>query len=182
MRQRRSGREHSTTFVRRARRSSSEPRSVEVIVRTSLRRTSALPSRSYNRPGRQAHSSSLHDPAAPRSFRNVLIIRGQRERHIRAASPCSFRDVATVATRRRSPSLERARHVHVAGERAAVLICYEQLLTWPILASMWEHPTALIAVANDHWSAGTTIPQAQLAAVRAWARLNAIPYVSATNF
>jgi hypothetical protein len=36
-----------------------------------------------------------------------------------------------------------------AGYRAAVLICYEQLLTWPILTSMVDHPTAIVAVAND---------------------------------
>lgn len=70
----------------------------------------------------------------------------------------------------------------MAGERAAVLICYEQLLSWPILTSMLAHPTVIVAVANDYWAGGTTIPEVQLAAVRAWARLISIPYVSATNF
>jgi len=36
-------------------------------------------------------------------------------------------------------------------------------------------------VANDYWARGTTIPAFQLTAVRAWARLMALPYVSATN-
>jgi apolipoprotein N-acyltransferase len=70
----------------------------------------------------------------------------------------------------------------VAGERAAVLICYEQLLTWPIVTSMLHHPTVIVAVANDHWATGTTIPDFQLSAVHAWARLISVPYVSATNF
>jgi len=70
----------------------------------------------------------------------------------------------------------------VAGERAAVLICYEQLLTWPILTSILQRPTVIAAVANDHWATGTPIPQLQLNAVRSWARLISMPYVSATNF
>jgi apolipoprotein N-acyltransferase len=69
----------------------------------------------------------------------------------------------------------------VAGQRAAVLICYEQLLTWPILTSLLRKPTVIVAVANDYWARGTTIPASQLTAVRAWARLMALPYVSATN-
>jgi hypothetical protein len=55
------------------------------------------------------------------------------------------------------------------------------LLTWPILTSLLRKPTVIVAVANDYWARGTTIPASQLTAVRAWARLMALPYVSATN-
>jgi len=47
--------------------------------------------------------------------------------------------------------------------------------------SMVERATVLIAVANDHWVTGTAIPQFQLAATRAWARLFHLPYLSAVN-
>jgi len=42
-------------------------------------------------------------------------------------------------------------------------------------------PTVIVAVANDYWARGTTVPEFQRSAVRAWARLMSIPYVSATN-
>ena len=42
----------------------------------------------------------------------------------------------------------------VAGKRAAILICYEQLLVWPILASAAENPDILIGIANDYWATG----------------------------
>ena len=71
--------------------------------------------------------------------------------------------------------------LQVEGQRVAVLICYEQLLTWPILTSLIGKPTVIVAVANDYWARGTTIPELQRSAVRAWARLMSIPYVSATN-
>ena len=71
--------------------------------------------------------------------------------------------------------------VPIAGERAAVLVCYEQVLTWPVLTSVPHKPTVLVAVANDHWATGTPIPAFQAAAVRAWSRLLGIPAVHATN-
>jgi hypothetical protein len=41
-------------------------------------------------------------------------------------------------------------------ERAAVLICYEQMLTFPILASMLQHPTVIVGISIP--SGSTTQP------------------------
>ncbi len=71
--------------------------------------------------------------------------------------------------------------IDVGGQRAAILICYEQLLTWPILRSALERPTLLIGVSNEAWTTGTTIPRGQHACVRAWARLFWLPVLSAIN-
>jgi apolipoprotein N-acyltransferase len=71
--------------------------------------------------------------------------------------------------------------VHVGGERAAVLICYEQLLVWPMLMSATEHPTLIIGIANEYWAVNTRIPAVQKAAMRAWAQLFWFPYVRAIN-
>ena len=38
--------------------------------------------------------------------------------------------------------------VDVGGQRAAILICYEQLLAWPMLRSAIEHPTLLITISK----------------------------------
>lgn len=66
-------------------------------------------------------------------------------------------------------------------QRAAVLICYEQMLTFPILASMLQHPTVIVGISNTFWVAGTSIPRYQSNAVRAWARLFRLPYLLAVN-
>jgi len=77
--------------------------------------------------------------------------------------------------------------VHAPGvlaidhQRAAVLICYEQMLTFPILASMLQHPTVIVGISNTFWVGGTTIPRYQANAVRAWARLFRLPYLLAVN-
>ena len=71
--------------------------------------------------------------------------------------------------------------VDVGGERAAVLICYEQLLTWPILRPSIERQTLLIAVSNEAWTGRTVVPSIQHACVRAWARLFGLPLLSGIN-
>lgn len=69
----------------------------------------------------------------------------------------------------------------IGSRRAAILICYEQLIVWPVLTSMVRHPEILIGVANDYWATGTTIPRFQRSAVQSWPRLFRIPYVLAVN-
>ena len=69
----------------------------------------------------------------------------------------------------------------VEGQRAATLVCYEQLLSWPILQSAAQHPTLIVGLANDNWAKGTPIPAAQQSAVTAWARLFRLPKVMAVN-
>lgn len=63
-------------------------------------------------------------------------------------------------------NLAGPRVVTIANQEAAILICYEQLLTWPVLASMFERPTVIVALANDYWVKGTPVPKYQTAAVK----------------
>ena len=71
--------------------------------------------------------------------------------------------------------------VDVGGQRAAILICYEQLLVWPMLRSAVEHPTLIIAISNEAWTSRTVVPRVQQACARAWARLFGLPLISAIN-
>lgn len=66
-------------------------------------------------------------------------------------------------------------------QRAALLICYEQMVTFPMLASMLQHPTVIVGISNTFWVAGTSIPRYQANALRAWARLFRLPYLLAVN-
>jgi hypothetical protein len=71
--------------------------------------------------------------------------------------------------------------VTIGKERAAILVCYEQLISWPILSSMFQHPSVVVGVANDYWASSTTIPQFQRGALTSWARLFGIPCLLAVN-
>lgn len=68
------------------------------------------------------------------------------------------------------------------GRRAAVLICYEQFIVWPVLRSFfYSAPDILIATANQWWCKDTSIPTIQLQCATSWARLFGVPLVTATN-
>jgi hypothetical protein len=127
----------------------------------------------------------IHSKAEPKTepafgYDNTLILRGAETGSLqqRIPVPITMWNPLNSAARL---NITGTGLIHLHGERAAVLICYEQLLTWPVLTSMVEHPTVLIAIANDHWVTGTPLPQFQVAAVRAWARLFRLPYLSAVN-
>lgn len=71
--------------------------------------------------------------------------------------------------------------VAVSTARAAPLICYEQLLVWPVLQSAFHRPDAIIAVGNGWWTKGTSIIDIQRANSEAWARLFGLPLVISFN-
>lgn len=71
--------------------------------------------------------------------------------------------------------------VAVGASRAAPLICYEQLIVWPVLQSMLYDPDFVVALGNGWWTKGTSIVAIQRAATTAWAKLFAKPLVIAFN-
>lgn len=71
--------------------------------------------------------------------------------------------------------------VEVGGIRIAPLICYEQLILWPVLQSMLHSPEVIVAVGNGWWTEKTAIVAIQKASAIAWARLVDLPIVMAFN-
>lgn len=69
----------------------------------------------------------------------------------------------------------------VAGRNVAPLICYEQLIVWPVLQSMRSSPDLILAVGNGWWTTGTAIMAVQKKSAEAWAQLFGIPVVFAFN-
>jgi hypothetical protein len=70
---------------------------------------------------------------------------------------------------------------HIDGRRVGVVICYEQLLVWPVIVTMLGDPEILVGVSNNWWGIQTSIPAIQEQAVRGWGRLFAVPVVYAAN-
>jgi hypothetical protein len=71
--------------------------------------------------------------------------------------------------------------VDLNGQPIALLICYEQLIVWPVLQSMLHDPEIIVAVGNGWWTVGTSIVDIQHASVGAWARLFAKSVVFSFN-
>lgn len=133
------------------------------------------------KPVQVVHSKAEIKTEAAVGYENGLILRGVQTGFFSQRIPVPLGMWNPLSTATARLNMSGAGIVDVQGQRGAVLICYEQLLTWPLLASMAERPTVLIAVANDYWATDTPIPRFQLTAVRAWARLFRLPYLSAVN-
>ena len=114
-------------------------------------------------------------------YSNVMVVRGMQTAVVQQRIPVPMamwnpfrRDTARM-------DLFGAGVVQIGTARVGILICYEQLIVWPLLMTMIQHPTVLIAPANDYWAMSTTIPTFQRTATRAWARLFRIPCLIAVN-
>jgi hypothetical protein len=130
-------------------------------------------------PALASEAAPITEP--PFAYENAVILRGAETGAFKQRIPVPIAMWNPLKTTAARLNLYGSGAIDIHGERAAVLICYEQLLTWPVLLSMAERPTVLIALANDHWATDTPIPRFQLSAVRAWARLFRLPYLSAVN-
>lgn len=71
--------------------------------------------------------------------------------------------------------------VDFAGVSILPLICYEQLIIWPVLQSMLFDPEVMVATGNGWWTGDTNIVPIQKATAEAWASLFSLPLVVAFN-
>lgn len=69
----------------------------------------------------------------------------------------------------------------VNGRRIGSLICYEQLLVWPVLFSAAAGAEILIAPSNLWFGMSTPLPRIQHNATSSWGRLFGVPVVFANN-
>jgi hypothetical protein len=114
-------------------------------------------------------------------YRNEILLRGEYTATFQQRVPIPYVmwrpwDKSGVPIHYFGPSI-----LSVGPERAAPLICYEQLLVAPILISIEHRPEIIVAIANDYWTKDTYIAEIQQSAIEAWSRLFWIPVVSATN-
>jgi predicted amidohydrolase len=131
---------------------------------------------------RTAHEAQpIPRPAEPHSYRNVAIIRG--------AQSGIFLQRVPVPVSVWKPFSRGGAPLHLGGpavlelgrERAALLICYEQIIPWTVLTAALAHPTLFVGMSNDHWATRTPIPRWQALCLRAWSRLFGVPYLLAVN-
>jgi hypothetical protein len=122
--------------------------------------------------------------ASPDEYRNTVIIRGTDEpRRFDQRIPVPVTMWKPWGGKDRVPlNLFGTPTLDLAGERAAILICYEQLLPWPYMTALWHRPTVIVGISNATWTKATVIPKNQSAALQAWGRLLSMPVISAINY
>lgn len=119
--------------------------------------------------------------AAPHSYRNAAIIRGAQSGIFSQRVPVPF-SMWKLFSRGGAPvHLDGPAVLELGSQRAAILICYEQVIPWTVLTAAMAHPTLLVGISNDHWATGTPIPRWQALCLRVWGRLFRVPYLLAVN-
>jgi len=131
---------------------------------------------------RTAHEAQpVYRQAEPYSYRNVAIIRGTQSGIFFQRVPVPI-SVWKPFSRGGAPlHLGGPAVVELGDERAALLICYEQVIPWTVLTAALSHPTVFVGMSNDHWASRTPIPRWQALCLRAWSRLFWVPYLLAVN-
>lgn len=128
--------------------------------------------------------AALASPASVNEYRNAAVIRG-------ADHASTFEQRIPVPLAMSKPwggenrfpvRLAGPSTIQLAGERAAILICYEQLLPWIYFSALWDQPTVIIGLSNAYWTKETMIPKNQKASLEAWGRLFGKPLITATNY
>ena len=87
-----------------------------------------------------------------------------------------FLDLGAIADPYAAPSV-----LEINGMRVEAAICYEQLLTYPMLQIVFDHPDVIAAPSNGWWARNTTIPAIQEASMKAWAKLAGSQLIVARN-
>lgn len=125
--------------------------------------------------------ATILQPGASGDYRNVAVLRGADNQVIDQRIPIPFTMWNPLASPTVPLNLYGSAMLQTHHQRAALFICYEQLLALPLAQSMMEKPTLLVGIANDYWARGTYFPAIQLQNLRAWGQLFNIPVVTAVN-
>lgn len=124
-----------------------------------------------------------------RHYDNALIILGRRQlisqSMIKARLSMPYSTWNPFATWSATLNISKKNNgvVVIKGQPTAVLICYEQMVVWPILQSMSDNrkPQLIIAVSNLWWARNTRIPNIMENTTALWGRLFAVPILRAMN-
>jgi len=119
--------------------------------------------------------------AIPYSYRNAVIIRGAQTGVFLQRLPVPMAAWNPFERGGAPLHLTGPAVLDVAGQRTALLICYEQVIPWTVWTAALARPTLLVGMSNDHWATGTPIPQWQALCLHAWSRLFGVPYLLAVN-
>lgn len=125
------------------------------------------------------HSRS--EPAKHTSYTNGVVMRGAETGSFTQRVPVPLGMWRPFTNTGAQLRLTGPAVVSIANHKAAIIICYEQIIPWPVLASFVERPSILVAVGNNFWLSGTPIPNVRQSTMRAWASLFHVPVIFASN-
>jgi hypothetical protein len=114
--------------------------------------------------------------------RNGLVIAGKSEaRFLSQRLPAPIGMWAPWRPEHVRSELARSSVVVIEGRRAAMLVCFEQFVSWPALQTALEKPDVVLAPANLWFANGTNLNAVREVTLRSWAALMRWSVVEAIN-
>tara|TARA_R110002073_G_scaffold222830_6_gene383062 strand:- start:3080 stop:4267 length:1188 start_codon:yes stop_codon:yes gene_type:complete len=118
----------------------------------------------------------------PGSLENTLLILGQNPGRYNARQPAPLVMWNLWPTTGFRAHWFRSGVREIAGKRTALLICWEELVPWPMLISSFQDPEIIVSASNHGWAEpGSRIWDYQSLNARALARLYGLPLLRAVN-
>lgn len=114
-------------------------------------------------------------------YRNVVVIRGMPSGLFTQRIPAPIAMWRPFSGTGVPLNLAGPATIPVNGQQAGILICYEQLLAWPILASVMHGATIVVGIANTQLDRLSPVSKLQALYLRSWTQLFGLPCVTATN-
>jgi apolipoprotein N-acyltransferase len=126
-------------------------------------------------------SSPARELGEPPSYHNAVIVRGAQTGEFLQRVPIPLGMWHPWSETGVPLHLQGPGVISLAGRSTALIICYEQMIAWPILTSFLERPSLMVAISNNFWVAGTRIPEIEHNTMQAWAKLFHVPVLFAAN-
>jgi apolipoprotein N-acyltransferase len=114
-------------------------------------------------------------------FRDSLLVLGATEGHIASRQPIPIGLWRPWAKESAIADWTQSGVRQLRGRQVAFSFCYEDLLVWPMMTSMWHRPSVIISVANNWFGEGLSEPDIQKQSIESMARLFGVPLVRAVN-
>lgn len=121
------------------------------------------------------------ESSAGSRYRNVVMIRGDQFGSFAQRIPVPIGMWHPFSGFGVPLNLTGPATIEIKGQRVAILICYEQLLAWPILTALVQKPTIIVGIANTHLPRLANTAKLQALYLRSWTQLFSLPIVTATN-
>lgn len=115
------------------------------------------------------------------SYHNAVVIRGEQSGLFIQRIPVPLAMWNPFSDHGVSLNLAGPPVMDINGQRTAIFVCYEQLLTFPVITAMTHHPSIMVGVANLHSISGMPVSRMQELYLQSWAQLFDLPVITATN-
>ena len=117
----------------------------------------------------------------PKQYKNVMIFRGKYSWQAAQRIPVPISMWKPFKKEGAVPDWFGSGVIGFDDNRAAVLLCYEPFLIWPIALSMLHDPDIILCPSNSWWSRDTVLPRMSDQYAEGWARLFGKKLVIAKN-